>query len=88
LVTHKLQAILPPAKEIPIRADPAPITIKFLLMKNNAIPVPNKTFSIIRRTTKFIWSNRRAQKGIKKKRIVSGTIVMIRATIRGDASIP
>jgi hypothetical protein len=50
---------------------------KFLLMKKRAIPVPNKTLSIIRSTIKFMRSKSRAQKGINKKRIVSG----IRGTI-------
>ena len=88
LVTHSAQAILPPAKASPIKADPVPITSKFLLMKNKAIPIPNKTFSIMRSTMKFMRSNSRAQKGINKKRIVSGITVIINATVTGEASIP
>ena len=57
-------------------------------MKKMAIPVPNKTLSIIRSMMKFIRSKSRAQKGINIKRIVSGIIVIINATIIGEASIP
>ena len=46
LVTHSVQAILPPAKASPIKAAPAPMISKLLLMKNKAIPAPNKTFEL------------------------------------------
>ena len=87
-MTHRFHAILPPAKAIPIKAEPAPMIQGFEVMKNKRTPAPNIRFKIILRITKFILSNSLAQNGIKRALSVSGMTVIIMATKTADPSMP
>ena len=87
-MTHKFQAMLPPAKAIPIKAEPAPMTQVLEVMKNSKTPAPKARFRIILRITKFILSNSLAQNGMRSILSVSGMTVIIMATKIADPSMP